>query len=77
MVSTTFLSVFLDEVVGLLELFKLSQQSDSLVEHVVFNIVAGGLFELSLQGKNFGSKPNFVKISHLMHLLGSFTEINK
>ncbi len=77
MISTAFLSVFLDEVIRLLELFELSEECDRLVQHVIFDVVCGGFFELSLKGQNFRGKPNFIQVSHLVHLLGCLTEVDQ
>ena len=69
--------MFLNKIIGLLELLKSGVQIDSLVNKAVFHKVTSCILLLSLVSEDFTDEPLFIQSSHLIHLVGQVAEIDK
>ncbi len=58
--AVSSLTVFSDQLVCLIKLFKVGVKGDSFVKHLVFDVVAGCLLVLALECKNLALQPSFV-----------------
>ena len=77
--TSTFsvLAVFLDQLIRLVEFLQASVHIDGLIKHVVPDIVRASLLQFALIREDFRSKPDFIQIPHVGHLLCKFTQVDE
>jgi hypothetical protein len=73
----TLVTMFLNQVICLLELLQGSVQIDGLVNEGVFHKMSSCLFVLSLVSQDFSDEPLFIKCPHLIHLVSEVAKIDK
>lgn len=69
--------MFLDQVIGLLELFKCGIKIDGLVNKCVLDKVSGSLLVLALVCEYLSDEPLLVECPHLVHLVCQVAQVNE